>query len=189
MKITSILDHPFYPHVIRMSSLHTFTSVLPQPILDLVKIIWNFAFQFNCHCCGYLPFILKKIILTAALNFRTQYQNSVATKLCFISHHSFLSTTTYPLYVSALKIYIQAFPFSKRRKILITWITKNTMSSNNPGLSLGLLVEKLMQIHGSRSVTVLTVITCNFSSVSRADVLRSFSHQLQFRPTMGGIEK
>lgn len=41
---------------------------------------------------------------------------------------------------------------------------QNAVNSNNPGLSLGSLVEKVMQILSSHRVPVFTVTTCDFSS-------------------------
>ena len=101
--MVGIPDHPLHLHILSTQGLqNTFTPILPQPILVFAKSIWNFTFRWLFSLLRIFAFYISKLIIMTELNLSKQYQNPII-NLCFISYHCFLKTTTFPLYVPALK--------------------------------------------------------------------------------------
>ena len=102
--MVSIPDHPLHLHIVSTQGLqNTFIPILPQPILGFAKSIWNFTFRLLFSLLRIYAFYISKLIIMTALNLIKQHQNPIIINLCFISHHCFLKTTTFPFYVPAFK--------------------------------------------------------------------------------------
>ena len=110
--MVTIPDHPLHLHIISTQGLqNTFTPILPQSILVFAKSIWNFTFRLLFSLLRIFALYISKLILITVLNLSKQHQNPIIINLCFISHHCFLKTITFPFNIPAFKKKISSFLF------------------------------------------------------------------------------